>query len=638
MKHIIIGTAGHIDHGKTTLIRALTGRNTDRLKEEQKRGITIELGFTWFDMDDGTRCGIIDVPGHEKFVGNMVSGVVGMDMVLMVVAADEGIMPQTREHLDILEHLGITKTVLVLNKCDLVDEEWLEMVEEETKESLAGTIMENAPIVRVSAATGQGIDELKKVILDMVRNEVTERDVSSIPRLPIDRVFSISGFGTVVTGTLISGTISKSDVLELYPIGKECKIRGIQVHEKEQESCQAGQRVAINLSNIKKEDIYRGCVIAPPGSMKSTDRIDVKVTVLKDSNRVMTNRERLHFFTGTSEVLCRAVLLDQEELLPGESGLAQLLLEEKVAVKRGDRFVVRFYSPMETIGGGVILETTSKKKKRFNEESIDELRRKESGSLADVCEFHIKENAETLITAAELARLMATTKEELDPYLRELTDNGNVFALEMKKDTYYWHRDSMLLKQQEMSRTLDDYHKAYPYRYGIKKAEIHNTFMKKVKLNVFDECMRLYTERNIFKVRDEYVSLAEFEIARDETYAAIETLLTETMENAGYELLRFSEIDLKGYPEPVVNDIFQLMILEGKAVRLNDDMVTMKHFMDEAKEKILAHFAEKELLTFAEVRDMLGTSRKCAKVVTEYMDTIKVTKKLGAETERVAYR
>ena len=384
-KHIIIGTAGHIDHGKTTLIRALTGRNTDRLKEEQKRGITIDLGFTWFDMEDGTRAGIVDVPGHEKFIGNMVAGVVGMDLVLMVVAADEGIMPQTREHLDILELLGVSKTVLVLNKCDLVDEDWLEMMEEDIRGRLAGTIMEKAPIVRVSAATGAGIGELKSCILKMVQEEVTPRDIQTIPRLPIDRVFTMPGFGTIVTGTLISGLIHKEDVLEMYPIHKECRIRSIQVHGSDQESCEAGQRVAINLANVKKEEIHRGCVIAPKNSMKNTDRVDVSVRVLKDSERILTNRERLHFFTGTSEILCRAVLLNEEELGPGETGLAQLLLEEEIAVKRGDRFVIRFYSPLETIGGGVILEPNPTKKKRFNEASIDELKRKESGSLADIC-------------------------------------------------------------------------------------------------------------------------------------------------------------------------------------------------------------------------------------------------------------
>ena len=638
MKHIIIGTAGHIDHGKTTLIKALTGRNTDRLKEEQRRGITIELGFTWFDMKDGTRCGIIDVPGHEKFVGNMVSGVVGMDLVLMVVAADEGIMPQTREHLDILELLGIEKTILVMNKCDLVEEDWLEMVEEETRDTLAGTIMENAPIVRVSSVTGQGIEELKELILKMVKDEVKERDVNSIPRLPIDRVFSISGFGTVVTGTLISGTITKSDVLEMYPIGKECKIRGIQVHEKDQEKCEAGQRVAINISNIKKEEIHRGCVIAPVGSMKTTDRIDVKVTVLRDSNRILTNRERLHLYTGTSEVLCRAVLLDAEEIGPGESGLAQLILEEEIVVKRGDRFVVRFYSPMETIGGGIVLEPNPKKKKRFRDDVIEELHRKESGSLADVCEFHIREAGENLITLAELAKIMAHSREELEPYLQELADAGTIYVLPMRKDTYYWHKDSFYLLQQSITRDLQHYHKTYPYRYGIKKAEFHTVYMKKVKLNVFDECMRLFTEQEIFHIREEYVSMPDFAIPHDETWQRITELLTDTMEKAGFELLRFSEFDLKGNPEPVVLDILQLMVLEGTAVRIGDDIYTMKHFMDTAREKIEAHFAQNDLLTFVQVKEMFGTSRKCAKIITEYMDTLKVTKKVGAETERVAGR
>jgi len=422
MKHIIIGTAGHIDHGKTTLIHALTGRNTDRLKEEQKRGITIELGFTWFDLKDHTRCGIIDVPGHEKFINNMVAGVVGMDLVLMVVAADEGIMPQTKEHLDILGLLGIEKTILVLNKCDTVDEEWLGMMEEDVKEELKGTIMEGAPVAKVSAMTGEGIAELKELILKMVKDDVPEKDVNSIPRLPVDRVFSMPGFGTVVTGTLISGSISKNDVLEVFPVGKECKIRTIQVHETNQEKCEAGQRVALNLSNIHKDEIHRGCVIAPIGSMENSRLMDVKLTVLKDSKRNIKNRDRLHLFTGTSEILCRAILLDKDELEPGDTGLAELLLEEELATKRGDRFIVRFYSPLETIGGGVILEPNPRKKKRFNEEAIEELLKKESGSLADVCELNIRAETEDLITLKDLAKNMSHSAEELRPYLDELRE------------------------------------------------------------------------------------------------------------------------------------------------------------------------------------------------------------------------
>ena len=639
MKHIIIGTAGHIDHGKTTLIHALTGRNTDRLKEEQKRGITIELGFTWFDLKDQTRCGIIDVPGHEKFINNMVAGVVGMDLVLMVVAADEGIMPQTKEHLDILGLLGIEKTILVLNKCDTVDAEWLSMMEEDVKEELKGTIMEGAPVAKVSAMTGEGIAELKELILKMVKDDVQEKDVNSIPRLPVDRVFSMPGFGTVVTGTLLSGSISKNDVLEVFPVGKECKIRTIQVHETNKEKCEAGQRVALNLSNIHKDEIHRGCVIAPIGSMENSRLMDVKLTVLKDSKRNIKNRDRLHLFTGTSEILCRAILLDKDELKPGDTGLAELLLEEELATKRGDRFIVRFYSPLETIGGGVVLEPNPRKKRRFSEDAIEELLKKESGSLADVCELNIRAETEDLITLKDLAKNMSHSAEELRPYLDELRDSGVIFEFPKNKDIFYWHRDNAFIVSQEITRDLKKFYEKFPYRAGIKKAEIHSTYMKKVKMNVFEECINKLISENLIEVRNEYVCLPGYEINKDETYLSIEKLLTDTFETAGYAFLRFSEIDKKKYPDEVVMDVLRVMMDEGKAVKVGIEleMYTMKHFMDVAEEKVREHFKTNEIITISEVREMFETSRKCAKPIIEYMDVIKVTKKVGAETERVAY-
>ena len=639
MKHIIIGTAGHIDHGKTTLIHALTGRNTDRLKEEQKRGITIELGFTWFDLKDQTRCGIIDVPGHEKFINNMVAGVVGMDLVLMVVAADEGIMPQTKEHLDILGLLGIEKTILVLNKCDTVDAEWLSMMEEDVKEELKGTIMEGAPVAKVSAMTGEGIEELKELILKMVKDDVQEKDVNSIPRLPVDRVFSMPGFGTVVTGTLLSGSISKNDVLEVFPVGKECKIRTIQVHETNKEKCEAGQRVALNLSNIHKDEIHRGCVIAPIGSMENSRLMDVKLTVLKDSKRNIKNRDRLHLFTGTSEILCRAILLDKDELKPGDTGLAELLLEEELATKRGDRFIVRFYSPLETIGGGVVLEPNPRKKKRFSEDAIEELLKKESGSLADVCELNIRAETEDLITLKDLAKNMSHSVEELRPYLDELRDSGVIFEFPKNKDVFFWHRDNAFIVSQEITRDLKKFYEKFPYRAGIKKAEIHSTYMKKVKMNVFEECINKLISENLIEVRNEYVCLPGYEINKDEAYLSIEKLLTDTFETSGYAFLRFSEIDKKKYPDEVVMDVLRVMMDEGKAVKVGIEleMYTMKHFMDVAEEKVREHFKTNEIITISEVREMFETSRKCAKPIIEYMDVIKVTKKVGAETERVAY-
>lgn len=550
MKNIIVGTAGHIDHGKTTLIKALTGRNTDRWEEEQRRGITIDLGFTYFDLKNGDRVGIIDVPGHEKFINNMVAGVVGMDLVLLVVAADEGIMPQTREHMDILGLLGIKKSILVINKCDLVDEEWLELVEEEIQEELEGTFLEGAPVVKVSAATGQGLDELTDTIQQLMSDEVVAKDTQTIPRLPIDRAFTLSGFGTIITGTLISGTITREDVLEMYPIGKECKIRNIQVHGQNQDKCYAGQRVAINLSNVKKKEIRRGCVLAPKNSMKNTDLLDVKLKVLEDSMRILTNHERLHLYTGTSEILCRAVLLDKEQIGPGEEGLVQLRLEEEIAVKRGDRFVVRFYSPMETIGGGIVLEPNPVRKKRFDAQAIEELKKKESGSLGDVMELQIKEHGDTMITLAELAKVMAHSVDELKEYLDELEESGTIFVFPMKKDTYLWHRDSEFAVRQKIEETLQKYHSEHPYRYGMKKAEIHNTFLKKIKPNIFDAYIERMTGENVYGRREEYLSLPGYEVPKDAMYLQTEKLIEDTFEKAGYDFVRFSEIDFGKIPQP----------------------------------------------------------------------------------------
>ena len=637
MKNIIIGTAGHIDHGKTTLIKALTGRNTDRWEEEQKRGITIDLGFTWFDLPGGDRAGIIDVPGHEKFINNMVAGVVGMDLVMLVIAADEGVMPQTREHMDILQLLGIEKSIIVLNKCDLVDEEWLELVEEEVKEELAGTFLEHAPVVKVSAATGEGLSVLVETIEHMTRDEVVQKDITTIPRLPIDRAFSLSGFGTIITGTLLTGTISKEDTLEMYPIGKTSKIRSIQVHGEDKERCYAGQRVAINLSNIKKREISRGCVLAPPDSMKNTDLLDVKLNVLDSSMRVLTNHTRLHFFTGTSEILCRAVLLDKEEIGPGESGYVQLRLEEEIALRRGDKFVVRFYSPMETIGGGVVLEPNPSIHKRFQEQVIRELEQKESGSSADVIELHVKEHGDTMITQAELARLTALSMEEVVADVEELAEEGRVQTFAMRKDTYVWHSDSERQARMVLLEALKEYEKKYPYRYGMKKAEVQMTYFKKMKPNVFDRYVAGIEEAGVIQRVDEFLSTPGYQVRKDEIYEKVSGTMLRTMKEANYDFVRYSEMEFKGKSVEVADDILNILLEEHQVVKVTDDMYTLSEYMDRAKERISDKLSENPVITIAEVRDMFQTSRKSAKPILEYMDSIKVTKKAGAESERVKY-
>lgn len=637
MKNIIIGTAGHIDHGKTTLIKALTGRNTDRWEEEQRRGITIDLGFTYFDLKSGDRVGIIDVPGHEKFINNMVAGVVGMDLVMLVVAADEGIMPQTREHMDILGELGIEKSILVLNKCDLVDEEWIELVEEEIQEELEGTFLENAPVVKVSAATGQGIPELIETIERLTADEVVEKDIHTIPRLPIDRVFSLSGFGTIITGTLLAGTICKEDTLQMYPIGKECKIRSIQVHGENVEKCYAGQRVAINISNLKKSEIHRGCVLAPPNNMKNTMLLDVKMNILPSSMRILTNHTRLHLFTGTSEILCRAVLLDKDEIGPGESGYVQLRLEEEIALRRGDKFIVRFYSPMETIGGGVVLEPNPTKKKRFHEETIEELKRKESGSTEDIIEMHIKNSKDTMLTVAELAKMTALSSDEVKQDAESLEERGIIKIFHMKKDSYTWHRENDKALQEDMAKTLQEYHRKHLYRYGMQKAEIHMTFLKKVKPNVFDLYLESLVEEGVMKRRNEFLSLPQHEIVKDEVYQKVESKLLTTFEKAGLDFPKVSEVDFGTVPFETVEDILLLLMEEKKIVKLGEELYTLTSYIEHSKEIICSMFKEKDLITMAEIRDALETSRKNAKLIVEYMDSIKITKRNGTESERVAY-
>ena len=637
MKNIIIGTAGHIDHGKTTLIKALTGRNTDRWEEEQKRGITIDLGFTWFDLPSGNRVGIIDVPGHERFINNMVAGVVGMDLVMLVIAADEGVMPQTREHMDILGLLGIEKSIIVLNKCDLVEEDWVELVEEEIKEELAGTFLEQAPVVKVSAATKEGLDELVNLIDYMMMEEVAGKDIATIPRLPIDRVFSLSGFGTIITGTLLSGTISKEDVLSVYPVGKTSKIRSIQVHGEDKDRCYAGQRVAINLSGLKKRELFRGCVLAPPDSMKNTDLLDVKMDILKSSMRVLTNHARLHLFTGTSEVLCRAVLLNQDEIGPGESGYVQLRLEEKIALRRGDKFVVRFYSPMETIGGGVVLEPNPSIHRRRQETVIEDLKRKESGSSSDIIEMHVREHGDSLATQAELAKLTALSVEEVTEALQELKSSGEILLFATRKDVYVWHVGSERLVRQKILDALVSYEEKYPYRYGMKKAEVQVTFLKKMKPVIFDQYVEYLEQKGAVKRVEEYLCTTDYQVCKDELYRRISEQILDTVKRAKYDFVRYSDMSFTGASRETVDDILNILLEERQVVKVSDDLYTLTGYMEQARAMIQEEFTKRPVITTAEVRDLFQTSRKSAKPIIEYMDSIKVTKRAGAESERVAY-
>ena len=388
MKNVIIGTAGHVDHGKTQLIKALSGIDTDRLSEEKKRGITIELGFAHIDNDAEYNIGVIDVPGHEKFIKNMLAGIGGVDFVLFVVAADEGIMPQTKEHFEILQALGIDDGIIAITKKDMVDEEWLEMLLEDVKEYFEGSFLEGKPMIAVSSKTGENIDVLKEEILKKCNRESKRREEPELFRLPIDRVFSMQGFGTVVTGTLVDGVLRLNDEIAVYPDDIPAKVRGIQTYGSDTDEAVAGQRTAVNLSGVKKENVLRGSVLAASGAVTVTNMLDVEMSVFNSSDRQILNNSRVHLYTGSKEVLAKVIIMDRDVMVSGDKAFVQLRLEEPIAVRRGDKFIVRFYSPVITVGGGRVLDANPEKHKRNRDDVLADFEILAAGNIGDI--IHLK--------------------------------------------------------------------------------------------------------------------------------------------------------------------------------------------------------------------------------------------------------
>lgn len=627
MKHFIIGTAGHIDHGKTTLIKALTGRETDRLKEEQERGISIELGFTFFDLPSGKRAGIVDVPGHEKFVKNMLAGAVGMDIVLLVIAADEGVMPQTSEHLAILDLLGVEKGFVILTKTDLVEEEWLKLVIEDTKENLKGTFLEDAPIIPVSSTKKTGIDEVINLIDDMA-DEVEERDISDMPRLPVDRVFTISGFGTVVTGTLISGTFKVGEEVQIYPGDKIGRIRNLQVHEEDTKQVYSGQRVAINIAGLKKSDIDRGDVVAPIDSMKDTMMLDVSMKLLKNIPRPIKNRNRLRLYIGTKEVLGRIVLLDREELMPGETAYAQLRLEENIVAKRGDKFVLRYYSPMFTIGGGEILEANPTKKKRYDKKALEELKIKDKGEYSDIIERIILDKSFQFPTLKELSIYTTKPEEGIRKEIEKLKKKNKIIVFNLLKDMHIIHIDYFNKIKDEIIEELKIFHQTYPLRSGLQKEELRVKCIKGPRPKVADKFIDLLEEKDYIEQLNENVRLKGFKVQYNEKQLEIKECILD----------RFGEEKfLPPKKEKVLSDIpykeeaeqvFMSLVDSNLLIKLKDDIFMKKELYEKAIELISEYIEDKGSITVAECRDLLDTNRRIAIALLEYLDYRKITKRI----------
>lgn len=629
MKNIIVGTAGHIDHGKTTLIKALTGRETDRLKEEQKRGISIELGFTYFDLPSGKRAGIIDVPGHEKFIKNMLAGVMGIDIVLLVVAADEGVMPQTLEHLAILNMLGIEKGFIVVTKADMVEEEWLELVMEEIKEEVVGTFLENKPVYPVSSIKKTGVEEVINEI-DELSKTIEDRDLNDTPRLPVDRVFSISGFGTIVTGTLISGKLEVGKEVQIYPSETKGRIRSLQVHDKDTDTAYAGQRVAINISGVKTGEIDRGDVIAPIGSMQATKVLDTKVRLLESLDRSIENRTRVRLYIGSKEVLCRMVILDKEILNPGEEAYCQLLLEEPIVAKRQDRFIIRFYSPMFTIGGGHIIEPNPSRKKRFDEDDIEELRIKDEGDSKDVIEKIILDSRDNLLTIREVSIRTAMLEKNVVEDIKELVKEGRIITFELTKEIYLIHKDNYNSIKYDIIKQLEKFHSEYPLRPGKSKEEIRSTYLSKTNPRTGERFIDLLIEEGYIEQKGEYLCLKDFEIKYNNQQLKIKEDILNQYEEAKYDPIKKGDLLKKIAGEPIdIEEVFMAIVSDGYLLNLGDGVYIEKDLYKKSIEKVKEYIGTNGKINIGEFRDLLGTNRRMALGLLESFDELKITKREG---------
>lgn len=622
MKNIIIGTAGHVDHGKTALIKALTGIETDRIKEEKKRGITIELGFAYLDLPDGEKAGIIDVPGHEKFVKNMLAGAGGIDLALLVVAADEGFMPQTREHLGILSLLNISEGIIVITKKDMVDDDWLEVVCEDVRSEVKGTFLENAQIIPVSSYTGEGIEQLKTAIFELIDQNTQIKNLDIPFRIPVDRIFSVEGFGTVITGTLIEGRMKIGDPVTIYPSRIESRVRNLQVHSHDVTEAYAGQRVAVNLAGLKKADLNKGDVVAVPNSMHTTMMIDIKLNILRDCEREILNGTRLHLYHGARDVLCKVILLDRDSISAGESCYAQLRLEEEIAVKTGDRFVLRFYSPLETIGGGVILDSNPFKHKRNDPAVLESLHIKESGSDKEKISAALHDYSSRFETLDFLQVQTAIPKEQFDQQIQKLLKDKTAFRV---SDNIVIHSDYLTHLKDTAVRLLSAYHQENPLRDGMKKDEFRSKFLHFDDIAVIDKITDSLVNRKFLKYVNGCVALADFEVQKDDNLEEIEAAFREggfSPESPDQIATRFPKV--KNYRQVV-----ESLVNTGRLVRVEDKILLHVDYYEKALSMAKEHIAQNGQITLAEMRDLMGASRKFAVAVLEYWDRRNITKKVG---------
>lgn len=626
MKQVILGTAGHIDHGKTSLIKALTGIDADRLKEEKERGITIELGFAHLELPSGQLLGIVDVPGHEKFVKNMVAGATGIDLVALVIAADEGVMPQTREHLEICQLLGIKHGIVVLTKKDMAEPDWLELVKEDVTNYLTGSFLENAPLVDVSSTTGEGLDELVELIDTMVQ-EIPEREMGNFFRLPVDRVFTMKGFGTVVTGTTISGKINTGDEVTVYPQELSSKIRGIQVHNNEADQVRAGLRTAINLQGAEKAQIQRGNVLAAKDSLRSTYMVDVLLDLIPDAPRKLKNRAKARFHSGTNEIISTVVLLDRDELEPGDTCLAQIRLDEPTTVLQGDRFILRSYSPVRAIGGGKVLNALPLKKKRFSDRVLKELELLNTGDLQVQAEQFVSMGRFKGVESSDLQFMTNSSRKKLDEVIKTLSAQKQIIQYNKERGTFI-HADFLEKAINEFTATLAQHHKDNPLKTGLQKEELRSRSTGARDQRLFNFIINQLVRKGTIVQENENLRLKDHKVRLAEDQEKIRKEIEDTYLNGGLQPPYFKELKDR-ISDDSGDEILQVLVKDGVLVKVKEDLFFHNKAISDLKEKLVGFLKEKGEISTPQFKEMTGASRKYTIPIIEYFDRAHVTVRVG---------
>jgi selenocysteine-specific elongation factor len=627
MKHLIVGTAGHIDHGKSALVKALTGIDPDRLKEEKERGLTIDLGFAHMELPDGTLVSFVDVPGHERFVKNMLAGAAGMDIVILVIDATESIMPQTREHFDIMRLLGISRGIIAITKVDIADEEMIEIVEAEIEDLVKDTFLESAPVVRVSSKTGEGLDEIRKFIGEAVEQQ-KQKDERGLFRFPIDRVFTMKGFGTVVTGTVFSGSLTEDEAVQVLPSGLTSRARQLQSHNRKQETISAGMRAALNLAGVAVEELKRGDTIVKPGTAAVTNVFDAHVKLLSSAPRKLSRTSTVKVYAATNQQVARMLLYGQSELKPGEESYGQFRCQNPICMFRGDHFVIRAESPEITIGGGIVLDVAPQRTRLKKREKKDWLTELYSASPAEAAlAFLSKEEAAILLR--ELAVRLGKTLEWVQDLVSKYEENGKILSFSAGDEILLIAQSRFDFVKERALRELGDFFKAQPHRLFMPREQLRNRLGDNFDVQLFERILDNLLQQKELTIGREGISLAGRSAGLTEAQKAIKEKAENLYRDTGYSPPTLSQAEEQLGDPKTAKQMISLLIEEGTLQRISPALAYHREFLDSVLEKTKEHFQANERLSVGDLKTVLGVSRKHAVPLLEYFDKIGLTVRVG---------